>query len=155
MPVTRQNCNYFWRDGTSSVCLRRSSRAANRASMDETKAPLPCEYEWTLDVFLSHVACRVSGQNTQPCAQDTQPPQQRKTTPPVSRKKHTRELKLKGERVSPKHSLKHHELPPEGFATKPMNLRRFIECVLVLWLLTCERCVFCRRKTTECLMCAV
>ena len=72
---------------TSSVCLRERepSRAANRASMDETKAPLPCECEWALDVFLSH-ECRVSSLNTQPRAQDTQSPQQRNTTPAVSRK---------------------------------------------------------------------
>ena len=62
-----QVMNNFSRSATntSSVCLRRSSNAINRASVDklkQTQAPLPCGIRWTHEIFLSRGACHVSSQ---------------------------------------------------------------------------------------------
>ena len=78
-----------------------------------------CEFRWTLDVFLSHVACRVSSQNTQPRAQDGLSPKLRKTTPTVLNKQ-TRVDSPKEESEATKAMLEHHESPPEEFL--PPNL---------------------------------
>ena len=60
---------------TSSVCLRRSSNAIKRASMDkleQTQAPLPCGMRWTREIFLSRGACHVSSQeHTVSCTRKT------------------------------------------------------------------------------------